>query len=141
MKNYFKFIDILQESLLGVSIATLMVLPILISYYPQVLAPGYQTFLFGVSFAAVTFVMAIRPLADLLGGYTKWIRPPCDTAQRIRGTLCIYCRICHSFENNDTRTIPTFSSLSGAFVLVTQQVRTLCTPRRSNFHTSSYHLK
>lgn len=75
MKNYFKFIDILQESLLGVSIAILMILPILISYYPELLVPGYQTFLFGVSFAAVTFVMAIRPLADLLGGYTKWIRP------------------------------------------------------------------
>ena len=63
----------LQTTLVGGSVFYLMSMPILLAYYPDVLPSTYTTNAFFVSLLAVTFVMSIRPLADLFRG-KRWIR-------------------------------------------------------------------
>jgi hypothetical protein len=73
MRYLIMCIKRLQNLLVGGSIVFLMVMPILISYAPDSLPPDYRNTMFLVSLAAVTFVMSIRPLADLLPG-ARWLR-------------------------------------------------------------------
>ena len=73
MKKYLKLISFLQESLIGGSILILCFLPLLLVFYPEQVNPFINT-LFAISLISVTFVMAIRPLADLIDE-TNLIRP------------------------------------------------------------------
>ncbi len=73
-KSFFSFIASLQESLLGSGIMLLLMLPVVIAYFPAYLPDWSYTFLFGLSLFAAFLVMAIRPLADLLTRIA-WIRP------------------------------------------------------------------
>lgn len=73
-KAFFAFIASLQETLLVISIGILLALPVTLAYFPAYLPEGSYTVLFGVSLLAVSFVMAIRPLADLMPR-VAWLRP------------------------------------------------------------------
>ncbi len=72
--KYLGFISFLQEFMLGVSIALLCVLPTVLLLSPQILGPNFFTNIYSLSLVSVFFVMAIRPLADLLPK-VKWVRP------------------------------------------------------------------
>lgn len=74
MKIYLKTIKYLQEILLGVSIILMMVLPILIVFYPDLISSSVNLKLYDISQYFLFFVMMIRPLADIFSG-VKWIRP------------------------------------------------------------------
>ncbi len=67
-------IKYIQNTLVYGSVMFLMIMPILMSYYPDALPNGYRNVMFSLSLAAVTWVMCIRPLADLLPR-VKWVRP------------------------------------------------------------------
>lgn len=73
-KAYFAFIAHLQEALLWVGVATLLVLPVLAAYLPELLPDTLIPFLFALSLTAAFLVMSIRPLADLFPGIA-WLRP------------------------------------------------------------------
>ncbi len=73
MRYYIYFITYLQHTLVGGSVLYLMTAPIFMSFYPDLLPSGYQATLFSISLSAVTFVMAIRPLADLFKSW-RWLR-------------------------------------------------------------------
>jgi DMSO/TMAO reductase YedYZ heme-binding membrane subunit len=67
-------IGYLQTTLVGGSVLYLMSMPTVLAYYPSLLPPNIITTLFLISLLSVTFVMSIRPLADILMG-VKFIRP------------------------------------------------------------------
>lgn len=73
MKKYMGFISFLQEALLVISVGLLCFLPLLLVFYPAQMA-AFISPLFATSLILATFVMSIRPLADLIDE-TKLIRP------------------------------------------------------------------
>ncbi|MEK7185287.1 MAG: hypothetical protein AAB726_01565 [Patescibacteria group bacterium] len=74
MKNYLKSIKYIQIILLGISIITLMTLPISLVFYPDFFSASLIQKLFSVSHWFLFFVMLIRPAADIFTK-TKLIRP------------------------------------------------------------------
>lgn len=74
MKTYLTTIRISQQLFLGISIAIMLVLPLLIVFLPEGLSDAATLRLYDLSHLAVFFVMVIRPLADLFRG-TTLIRP------------------------------------------------------------------
>lgn len=74
MKKYFNIIKYTQETLLVISVLVLMILPILIVFYPDVINSNVTLNLYLVSHIFLFFVMIIRPLADIFTG-VKWLRP------------------------------------------------------------------
>ncbi len=74
MKNYFNTIKYLQEILLIVSIIIMMVLPLLIVFYPNIITGDVTMNLYSVSHLFLFFVMLIRPLSDIFTNI-KWLRP------------------------------------------------------------------
>lgn len=74
MKIYFKFIKYLQEFLLVISIFTMMYLPLMLVFRPDVMVNNVTLKLYTISHIFLFFVMMIRPLADIFYE-TKWIRP------------------------------------------------------------------
>ena len=74
MKKYFNIIKYTQETLLVISVLILMVLPILIVFYPDIINSNVTLNLYFVSHMFLFFVMIIRPLADIFTGF-KWLRP------------------------------------------------------------------
>ena len=76
MRTYLTTIKYLQEYLLWISVVVfLLIIPSAIVFLPDFMDWGnLKIFLFNLSLGAVTFVMAIRPLADLFRG-VKFIRP------------------------------------------------------------------
>jgi DMSO/TMAO reductase YedYZ heme-binding membrane subunit len=75
MRAYIKFISYLQNLLVGGSVLYLMAMPVLLAYYPDMLPESLIPNLFLTSLLAVTFVMAIRPLADILPSSVRFVRP------------------------------------------------------------------
>ncbi len=73
MKYYILAIKQIQQFLLGIGILTLMVLPLLVLFTPDIVFP-YTSLLYDIAHATVFFVMLIRPLADIITG-TTFIRP------------------------------------------------------------------
>lgn len=73
MKYYILAIKQTQQLLLGIGILTLMVLPLLVLFRPDIVSP-YTTLLYDIAHATVFFVMLVRPLADIITG-TTLIRP------------------------------------------------------------------
>ncbi len=73
-KIYFSTIRIIQELLVGSGVLIVLVLPILLAYAPHTLPSNFLSVSFGISLAAVFFVMSIRPLADLLP-QLRFVRP------------------------------------------------------------------
>lgn len=73
IRQYMKAISFLQETLLVISIIMLCSLPLLLVFYPSEMS-AFISPLFTTSLVLVTFVMSIRPLADLIDE-TKIIRP------------------------------------------------------------------
>lgn len=74
MKLYFTIIKYLQEVLLGVAIFTMMYLPIMIVFRPDVITSSVSLQLYFTAHLFLFFVMIVRPLADIFTGI-KWIRP------------------------------------------------------------------
>lgn len=74
MKTYFTFIRYTQTLLLIAGIGTLMILPQLIVFAPDLITPTVATNLYSVAHALLLFVMAVRPLADIFTSQ-RWIRP------------------------------------------------------------------
>lgn len=74
MKRYFSIIAFAQEFLIAISIIILAVLPAAALLLPDIIVTSVMKPAFAISLGAVTFVMLIRPLADLTPG-TPWIRP------------------------------------------------------------------
>lgn len=74
MKNYIRSIKWLQQILLSVSLLIMLLLPLLIVFYPDCLSEQTTLLLYDVSHLTIFFVMIIRPLADIFTQYTK-IRP------------------------------------------------------------------
>ncbi|QQR82838.1 hypothetical protein IPJ70_01870 [Candidatus Campbellbacteria bacterium] len=72
-KLYLDFIQKLQTLTLGISIAVLLTLPILLSFFPSLVPKTAWGMLYATSLACVFFVMVIRPLADIFSN-TPWIR-------------------------------------------------------------------
>ncbi|MCX6754298.1 MAG: hypothetical protein NTU81_00510 [Candidatus Nomurabacteria bacterium] len=74
MRTYFTTIKYLQETLLALAIVTMMVLPSMIVFSPDIISNNVVTNLYLISHIFLFFVMIIRPLADI---FTKtiWIRP------------------------------------------------------------------
>ncbi len=64
-KTYFATIAFVQELLVWVGITTLLVLPIILSYAPDLIPSQGIGLLFTISLVMVFLVMLIRPLADL----------------------------------------------------------------------------
>lgn len=73
MKNYIQVINFLQNALVGGSVFFLMTSPLMQNFYPELLPAQYVSTLFFISLLSVTFVMAIRPLSDLLPRL-RWLR-------------------------------------------------------------------
>lgn len=73
-KTYLNAIQVLQELLLGLGLIILVVLPVLLAYFDNVMPESLYTTLFSVSLWAVFLVMSIRPLADLFPN-VSWLRP------------------------------------------------------------------
>ncbi len=73
-KLYFTVIAKVQEVLLYLGVGILLVLPVLLSYFPEVIPDEGVGMLFTTSLVAVFLVMLIRPLADLLPG-VPFLRP------------------------------------------------------------------
>ncbi len=74
MKLYLKTIKFLQTFFLGISIAIMLVLPLIIAFHPDWISPSTSLRLYDVSHISIFLVMLIRPLADIFIN-TKWIRP------------------------------------------------------------------
>lgn len=73
MKKYIQIIGYTQKILLTVGILTLMILPLLILYYPNAVMRN-SAILYDFVHITVFFVMLIRPLADIFTN-TTLIRP------------------------------------------------------------------
>ena len=74
MKTYFTYIKFTQELFLLVSILILATLPSALALTPEWFSDSSYTWMYGVSHAALFFVMLIRPLADVCSGI-QWLRP------------------------------------------------------------------
>ncbi|MDQ5883385.1 MAG: hypothetical protein QG654_298 [Patescibacteria group bacterium] len=74
MANYLKFIGIAQEFMLFISILILCLFPGVILFFPEIMTGELISKVYNLSLMSVFFVMAIRPLADLLPT-VKWVRP------------------------------------------------------------------
>jgi DMSO/TMAO reductase YedYZ heme-binding membrane subunit len=74
MKTYFTYIKFTQELFLLVSILILATLPSALALTPEWFSDSSYTWMYGVSHAALFFVMLIRPLADIFSGI-NWLRP------------------------------------------------------------------
>jgi DMSO/TMAO reductase YedYZ heme-binding membrane subunit len=74
MKTYFTIISYIQLTLLTLGIATLIVLPSLIVFYPDVITANVSSVLYAITHTILLFVMTIRPLADIFTGQ-RFIRP------------------------------------------------------------------
>lgn len=74
MARYFKFIDFVQDLMLTLSIMILCATPAVYLLAPEMIGPNVLSQMYSVSLASVFFVMAIRPLADILPK-VKWVRP------------------------------------------------------------------
>jgi len=74
MKAYFKLIQITQILLMDLSIAILLILPIIFSFNPEILPSSTVDNLYLISHISLFFVMIVRPLADIFRK-VKWIRP------------------------------------------------------------------
>ncbi len=74
MKLYLKTIKFLQTFFLGISIAIMLVLPLILAFHPDWISPSTSLRLYDVSHISIFLVMLIRPLADIFIN-TKWIRP------------------------------------------------------------------
>ncbi|HAS80926.1 MAG: NADH dehydrogenase subunit 5 [Candidatus Nomurabacteria bacterium GW2011_GWE1_32_28] len=74
MRTYLKTIKYLQKIFLFISIITMMVLPIMIVFYPYFVSNTVVSKLYFISHVFLFFVMMIRPLADIFIN-VKWIRP------------------------------------------------------------------
>ncbi len=74
MKTYIQSIQFTQKFLLAISIITMMVLPLIVVFYPDVLSEEITLRLYDVSHVALFLVMIVRPLADILSQPNK-IRP------------------------------------------------------------------
>ncbi|QQR64515.1 hypothetical protein IPH92_03025 [Candidatus Kaiserbacteria bacterium] len=73
MKTYLKTIKFLQTFFLGISIASMLLLPLILSFHPDWVSPANTLLLYDISHISVFFVMLIRPLADIFLK-VKWIR-------------------------------------------------------------------
>jgi DMSO/TMAO reductase YedYZ heme-binding membrane subunit len=73
-KKYFDAIDFIQDTLLGLSLALLVILPVTLSYVPEFIPGSFMTFLYEISLFAVFLVMSVRPLADVFP-QVSWLRP------------------------------------------------------------------
>lgn len=74
MKIYFNLIKYLQEILLWIAVGTMMYLPLMIAFRPDVITGSVTLGLYLIAHLFLFFVMMIRPLADIITS-TKWIRP------------------------------------------------------------------
>jgi len=74
MKIYLNTIKYLQEMLLGIAIAIMLVLPTVIVFSPNLISNSFNLKLYDISHYFLLFVMLVRPLADIFSG-VKWIRP------------------------------------------------------------------
>ena len=74
MARYLKIISWVQEFMLELSIGLICLLPATTLLLPELIDSSTLSLLYTLSLASVTFVMIIRPLADLLPT-VKWIRP------------------------------------------------------------------
>ena len=74
MKTYIQSIQFAQKFLLAISIITMMVLPLIVVFYPDILSEEITLRLYDVSHVALFLVMIVRPLADILSQPNK-IRP------------------------------------------------------------------
>jgi len=74
MKKYLTTIKYTQEILLVISVATLLILPLLMVFSPETISSSASQTLFSISHWFLLFVMIVRPLADIFMN-TKWIRP------------------------------------------------------------------
>ena len=74
MKTYIRTIQVIQKLALGISIAIMMILPLIIVFYPDMLSEQTTLRLYDISHIAVFLVMIVRPLADIFTRSTK-IRP------------------------------------------------------------------
>jgi DMSO/TMAO reductase YedYZ heme-binding membrane subunit len=74
MRTYLKTIQLTQKISLGLSIAIMLILPLIISFAPDWLSEATTLRLYSISHFTVFFVMIVRPLADILTG-TSYIRP------------------------------------------------------------------
>jgi len=74
MKTYIQSIQSVQKITMVLVVLTLMIQPIMVAYFPNIITSSVQTLLYDISHILVFLVMAIRPLADLLPRAT-WLRP------------------------------------------------------------------
>ena len=74
MKKYFSLIKYTQETLLVISILTMMILPLFIVFRPDIITANINQKLYFISHSFLFFVMMVRPLADIFTK-VKWIRP------------------------------------------------------------------
>lgn len=72
-KTYLRAIQTTQTVLLAISITTLLILPLILSFFPDILPKSAWAFFYTTSFSCVAFVMAIRPLADIFSS-ASWLR-------------------------------------------------------------------
>ncbi len=72
-KKYLASIQYLQTALLVISICAMLFLPLLLVFAPNIIPSGITILFYTISLAAVFFVMAIRPLADIFPRAT-WLR-------------------------------------------------------------------
>lgn len=73
-KLYFDFIAKLQRTMLYLSYAFIIILPILFAYVPTLATADVKSFLFDLSLFTAFLVMCIRPMADLMPK-SPWVRP------------------------------------------------------------------
>ncbi len=74
MATYLKIISLVQEFMLEISIGIICLLPAIVLLTSDLLTAKALSTIYTLSLVSVSFVMAIRPLADLLPKI-KWIRP------------------------------------------------------------------
>ncbi len=74
MKTYLRIIKHLQTFFLGISIGTMLTLPLIVAFFPEVITESVSTNLYDISHLTIFFVMIVRPLADIFMGI-PWIRP------------------------------------------------------------------
>lgn len=72
-KHYLRTIQVTQNILLAVSLSTMLLLPLFLSFSPERVPETLTGKLYTLSLAAVFFVMAIRPLADIFSK-ASWLR-------------------------------------------------------------------
>ena len=74
LQRYIAFIKALQDVLVVGSVGIfLIILPIMLVFIPEYLPAHIYKTLYFISYASVTFVMAIRPLADIFSS-NKYLR-------------------------------------------------------------------